>query len=57
MFIQPWDAALDDTERRTWIADGHDFGIRRLTERGTGLDTPTAARQLRRPDRIAPWKP
>ncbi|MFE9453881.1 FMN-binding negative transcriptional regulator [Streptomyces sp. NPDC006739] len=27
MFIQPWDAALDDAERRTWIADGHDFGI------------------------------
>ncbi|GGR35911.1 FMN-binding negative transcriptional regulator [Streptomyces roseolus] len=27
MFIQPWDAALDDAEWRTWIADGHDFGI------------------------------
>ncbi|MGW3954834.1 FMN-binding negative transcriptional regulator [Streptomyces sp. NPDC004752] len=26
MFIQPWDAALDDTEWQTWIADGHDFG-------------------------------
>ncbi|WP_037852540.1 FMN-binding negative transcriptional regulator [Streptomyces sp. NRRL S-340] len=26
MFIQPWDAALDDAEWRTWIADGHDFG-------------------------------
>jgi transcriptional regulator len=29
VFIQPWDAALDDAdaEWRTWIADGHDFGI------------------------------
>lgn len=27
MFIQPWDAALDDAEWHTWIADGHDFGI------------------------------
>ncbi|MFD7771090.1 hypothetical protein [Streptomyces sp. NPDC059787] len=27
MFIQPWDATLDDAEWRTWIADGHDFGI------------------------------
>ncbi|MEV0023957.1 FMN-binding negative transcriptional regulator [Streptomyces atroolivaceus] len=27
MFIQPWDAALDDAEWQTWIADGHDFGI------------------------------
>ncbi|GGU58036.1 FMN-binding negative transcriptional regulator [Streptomyces lavendofoliae] len=27
MFIQPWDAALDDAEWRTWIADGHDFGV------------------------------
>ena len=27
MFIQPWDAALDDTEWQTWIAHGHDFGI------------------------------
>ncbi|GAB1339605.1 hypothetical protein ACE1SV_61950 [Streptomyces sp. E-15] len=26
MFVQPWDAALDDAERRAWIADGHDFG-------------------------------
>ncbi|WP_326771753.1 FMN-binding negative transcriptional regulator [Streptomyces sp. NBC_01445] len=26
MFIQPWDAALDDAEWQTWIADGHDFG-------------------------------
>ncbi|WP_333738517.1 hypothetical protein [Streptomyces sp. IBSBF 2806] len=27
MFIQPWDAALDDIERQTWVADGHDFGL------------------------------
>ncbi|MFE6458215.1 FMN-binding negative transcriptional regulator [Streptomyces cinereoruber] len=27
MFIQPWDAALDDAEWQAWIADGHDFGI------------------------------
>ncbi|MET9282564.1 FMN-binding negative transcriptional regulator [Streptomyces violaceoruber] len=27
MFIQPWDAALDDAEWQNWIADGHDFGI------------------------------
>ncbi|WP_299541348.1 FMN-binding negative transcriptional regulator [uncultured Streptomyces sp.] len=27
MFIQPWDAALDEAEWRTWIADGHDFGV------------------------------
>ncbi|MCW2687592.1 MAG: hypothetical protein JWR37_2482 [Mycobacterium sp.] len=26
MFIHPWDAALDEAEWRTWIADGHDFG-------------------------------
>ncbi|NKY16249.1 FMN-binding negative transcriptional regulator [Streptomyces somaliensis] len=26
MFIQPWDAALDEAEWRTWIAGGHDFG-------------------------------
>ncbi|MFE7212682.1 FMN-binding negative transcriptional regulator [Streptomyces sp. NPDC057611] len=26
MFIQPWDAGLDDAEWQTWIADGHDFG-------------------------------
>lgn len=29
---------------------------RRLTERGTGLDGPTATQQLRRPDRIGTWK-
>ncbi|GAA3986668.1 FMN-binding negative transcriptional regulator [Streptomyces marokkonensis] len=27
MFIQPWDAALDEAEWQTWIADGHDFGL------------------------------
>jgi transcriptional regulator len=27
MFIQPWDAALDDAEWQTWIADGHHFGL------------------------------
>ncbi|MFF4169708.1 FMN-binding negative transcriptional regulator [Streptomyces sp. NPDC001744] len=27
MFIQPWDAALDDAEWQAWIADGHDFGV------------------------------
>lgn len=26
MFVQPWDAALDDAEWRAWIDDGHDFG-------------------------------
>ncbi|GAA0850553.1 FMN-binding negative transcriptional regulator [Streptosporangium amethystogenes subsp. fukuiense] len=26
MFIQPWDASLDEAEWQTWIADGHDFG-------------------------------
>ncbi|WP_405475647.1 FMN-binding negative transcriptional regulator [Streptomyces sp. NBC_00009] len=26
MFIQPWDAGLDDAEWQTWIADGHEFG-------------------------------
>ncbi|MBZ4017322.1 FMN-binding negative transcriptional regulator [Streptomyces purpurogeneiscleroticus] len=26
MFIQPWDAGLDEAEWQTWIADGHDFG-------------------------------
>lgn len=31
MFIQPWDAALDDAEWQTWIADGHDFGILSVT--------------------------
>ena len=26
MLIHPWDAALDDDEWRSWLADGHDFG-------------------------------
>ncbi|MEV0601899.1 FMN-binding negative transcriptional regulator [Streptomyces sp. NPDC050315] len=26
MFIQPWDATLDDAEWQSWIAEGHDFG-------------------------------
>ncbi|NYI04624.1 FMN-binding negative transcriptional regulator [Allostreptomyces psammosilenae] len=27
MLIQPWDASLDEAEWRTWIAEGHDFGL------------------------------
>ncbi|MGW0699123.1 FMN-binding negative transcriptional regulator [Streptomyces sp. NPDC002867] len=27
MFIQPWDAGLDEAEWQTWIAEGHDFGL------------------------------
>jgi transcriptional regulator len=26
VLIHPWDAALDDDEWRTWLANGHDFG-------------------------------
>ena len=26
MLIHPWDAALDDDEWRSWLAEGHDFG-------------------------------
>ncbi|MFE8947858.1 FMN-binding negative transcriptional regulator [Streptomyces sp. NPDC007856] len=26
MLVHPWDAALEDAEWQTWIADGHDFG-------------------------------
>ncbi|MFC9503511.1 FMN-binding negative transcriptional regulator [Streptomyces sp. NPDC057002] len=37
-------------EHRSAVAD-------RLTERGQGLDVPTARQQLRRLDRIGPWKP
>ncbi|MEH0580994.1 MULTISPECIES: FMN-binding negative transcriptional regulator [Streptomyces] len=43
----------DDDEpvkHRTAVAD-------RLTARGQGLDAPTAHQQLRRLDRIGPWKP
>ncbi|WP_390899084.1 hypothetical protein [Streptomyces cynarae] len=36
-------------EHRSAVAD-------RLTERGQGLDVPAARRQLRRLDRIGPWK-
>ncbi|WP_327129384.1 FMN-binding negative transcriptional regulator [Streptomyces sp. NBC_01727] len=27
MFIQPWDAGLDESEWHTWIAEGNDFGL------------------------------
>lgn len=27
MFIQPWDAGLDEAEWQTWITEGHDFGV------------------------------
>ncbi|MFF8402885.1 FMN-binding negative transcriptional regulator [Streptomyces sp. NPDC015684] len=27
MLIHPWDAALDDAEWQSWIAEGHDFGL------------------------------
>ncbi|QIJ60723.1 FMN-binding negative transcriptional regulator [Streptomyces sp. JB150] len=27
MLIHPWDASLDEAEWRSWIADGHDFGL------------------------------
>ncbi|MEV8553870.1 FMN-binding negative transcriptional regulator [Streptomyces glaucescens] len=27
MFIQPWDASLDEAEWQSWIAAGHDFGV------------------------------
>ena len=27
MFVQPWDAGLDEAEWQTWIAEGHDFGL------------------------------
>lgn len=37
-------------EHRTAVAD-------HLTERGQGLDAPTAHQQRRRLDRIGPWKP
>ncbi|MFE5113833.1 FMN-binding negative transcriptional regulator [Streptomyces sp. NPDC056663] len=26
MFIQPWDAGLDEAEWQSWLAEGHDFG-------------------------------
>ncbi|MGX1885360.1 FMN-binding negative transcriptional regulator [Streptomyces sp. NPDC055287] len=39
MFIQPWDAALDDGEWQTWIADGNDFGL--LSVNGLPGQAPT----------------
>ena len=27
MFIRPPDTGLDEAERQTWIAEGHDFGL------------------------------
>ncbi|MFD8636010.1 hypothetical protein [Streptomyces sp. NPDC059533] len=75
MRIQPRDAALDDAEWRPRIADGHDWyddhepveqrtdTARRLAERGTAPDAPTAARHPRRLDRldgldrVGTWKP
>ena len=26
MLVHPWDAAVDDSEWRAWLLDGHDFG-------------------------------
>ncbi|WP_405669220.1 hypothetical protein [Streptomyces sp. NBC_00055] len=26
MFVQPWDAGLDEAAWQSWIAEGHDFG-------------------------------
>nr|WP_246530595.1 FMN-binding negative transcriptional regulator [Streptomyces bathyalis] len=40
MFMQPWDAALDDAEWQTWIADGHDFGV--LSVNGLPSQAPMA---------------
>ncbi|MFD5450222.1 FMN-binding negative transcriptional regulator [Streptomyces sp. NPDC003470] len=40
MFIQPWDAGLDEAEWQTWIADGHDFGV--LTVNGLPGEPPVA---------------
>ncbi|WP_030170450.1 FMN-binding negative transcriptional regulator [Streptomyces sp. NRRL S-813] len=39
MFIQPWDAGLDEAEWQTWIAEGHDFGL--LTVNGLPGHPPT----------------
>ncbi|MFG2353476.1 FMN-binding negative transcriptional regulator [Streptomyces sp. NPDC048521] len=38
MFIQPWDASLDDAEWQAWIAEGHDFGL--LSVNGLPGDAP-----------------
>ncbi|WP_217141919.1 FMN-binding negative transcriptional regulator [Streptomyces sp. AC627_RSS907] len=40
MFIQPWDAGLDEAEWQTWIADGHDFGL--LSVNGLPGEAPVA---------------
>ncbi|MFI2780815.1 FMN-binding negative transcriptional regulator [Streptomyces sp. ALB3] len=39
MLIHPWDAALDDAEWQTWVADGHDFGV--LSANGLPGQAPT----------------
>ncbi|MGW2279791.1 hypothetical protein [Streptomyces sp. NPDC001770] len=53
MFTRPWDAALDDAEWQTWIADGHDFGILgvnglpgQATDRPIDLNQPHKGRML-----------
>jgi transcriptional regulator len=38
MLVHPWDAALDDTEWRRWLADGRDFG--QLIAPGRDRDLP-----------------
>lgn len=35
MLIQPWDAAVSDTEWRDWLA-GHDFGQLAVNDPGAG---------------------
>ncbi|MET9423869.1 FMN-binding negative transcriptional regulator [Streptomyces sp. NPDC006540] len=40
MFIQPWDAGLDEAEWQAWIAEGHDFG--QLTVNGLPGHPPVA---------------
>ncbi|WP_244215538.1 FMN-binding negative transcriptional regulator [Kitasatospora purpeofusca] len=41
MFIQPWDAALDDAAWQAWIAGGHDSGV--LSVNGPPGSAPIAA--------------
>jgi transcriptional regulator len=38
VLVHPWDAALDDSEWRDWLAAGHDFG--ELIAPGRGRDLP-----------------
>jgi transcriptional regulator len=38
MLVHPWDAALDETEWRAWLQDGHDFG--QLAVNGAAGDPP-----------------